>query len=411
MLLLYVAAAAVVGLQRAAAAGLQVRAVPPPVAPAWPPPAPAFASSWFGGSLTATEWQSPSQLAQLRQYKAVLTSWILPFGNFTNATAVASSQAVTLKGLLWPGTAVFTYQSGVYAAGFYPEVAAIMADPATYGDFFLRAPSGAFLNTTTYCDQTKVDPSTHPGCVAYLWNWCNASAVDYYVRVVLGGLVADGAGRGLAYDGVFLDNSDDFSTSGAGNAVCSAADASLGVHVATGRFFETVGKWPVFSSTVTGERMAAEAAALWAAGVGFSKFWESWSPSLGAVQQLYNETAMGLPTVVHATVHGWPFARKPPITLTDALAAFLVATGGATYTYFQYSTGWYDADWRWDPLFSREYGVAVGPPVITQYGNASDQGEVWVRAFSSGAVAALNCTPPSYKLVWCQGSIVFQSSL
>ena len=160
-----------------------------------------------------------------------------------------------------------------------------------------------------------------------------------------------------------------------------------------------------FSTTVEGNALAAEAAALWAAGVGFSKFWESFSPSLGAVQQLYSETMLGLPTVVHATVHGWPFSRKPPIALTDALAAFLVATGGAKYTYFQYSRGWFDADWQWDPLFAREYGVAVGPPVVTQYGNTSDLGEVWVRTFSSGTVATLNCTPPSFKQVWCEGNI------
>lgn len=397
MLLRCVCVAAAVGLQRADAE--------PPFEPAWPPPAPTFASSWFGGSLTATEWQSPSQLAQLRKYTSVLTSWILPFGNFSNATSIAASQAVALKGLLGAGTAVFTYQSGTLAPGFYPENAAIMADTATYGDFFLRAPSGDFLNSTTYCDQTNEDPMTHPGCVAFLWNWCNASAVDYYVHVVLGGLVADSAGRGLGYDGVFLDNSDDFTTRGAGNADCDPVNASIGVHVATGRFFATVGKWPVFSTTVTGDRMAAEAAALWAAGVGFSKFWESWNPSIGAMQQLYNETSMGVPTVVHATVHGWPFSHKPPITLVNALAAFLVATGGANWTYFQYSKGWYDADWEWNALFDHEYGVAVGPPVITPYGNASDPGEMWVRAFTSGAVASVNCTPPSFKLAWCEGTI------
>ena len=391
----------------AAVVGLQVALAVPPLEPSWPKPAPTFASSWFGGSLTETEWQSPSQLAQLRKYKSVLTSWVLPFGNFTNATAIASSQAVILKGLLGAGTAVFTYQSGSLAPGFYPEIAAVMADPATYGDFFLRAPTGAFLNSSTYCAQTNANPTTHPGCMSYLWNFCNASAVDYYVHVVLGGLVTDSAGRGLAYDGVFLDNSDEFSTAGAGNADCNVVNATMGVHIATGRFFQTVGKWPIFSSTIVGNAMAAEAATLWAAGVGFSKFWESWNPSLGAMQQLYNETTSGLPTVVHATVHGWPFSHKPPILLTDALAAFLVSTGGANYTYFQYSTGWYDTDWHWDLLFDYKYGVAVGPPVITQYGNMSDLGEVWVREFTSGAVATVNCTPPSYKLVWCEGNITF----
>jgi hypothetical protein len=125
------------------------------------------------------------------------------------------------------------------------------------------------------------------------------------------------------------------------------------------------------------------------------------------MSQLLNETQLGLPTVVHATAHGWPFEHKPPISLLDALAAFLVASGGAPYTYFQYSSGWFDRDWAWDPLFDKEYGSAASAPVITPYGNASDAGEVWVRAFSSGAVVSVNCTPPSLKIAWCVGNITF----
>lgn len=380
-------------------------AAPPRFTPDWPAPAPAFASSWFGGSLTEAEWQSPSQMSQLRKYKAVLTSWILPFGNFTNATAIASSQAVILKEALGDGTAVFTYQSGLLAPGFYPENLRVVSDSNRYGDFFLRASNGSFLVSDTYCSQAHADPAASPGCVAYLWNWCNESAVDYYVHTVLGALVTGPAGEGLGYDGVFLDNSDEFSTSQAANAHCDAANATMRVHTETAKFFETVGKWPIFSSTVSGAAMQSEAEQLWAAGVGFSKFWESWNPSASAMSQLFNETQMGLPTVVHATAHGWPFQHKPSILLRDALAAFLVATGGARYSYFQYSSGWFDADWSWDPLFDAEYGTASGPPAVTHYGNASDLGEVWTRPFSSGVVVRVNCTPPSFKIAWCVGNI------
>jgi hypothetical protein len=377
----------------------------PPVGPTWAAPAPSFASSWFGGSLTEAEWQDPKQMAQLRKYKAILTSWILPFGNFSNATAIASSQAVVLKREIGAGVAVFTYQSGILAPGFYPENARVIGDPGRYGDFFLRTSNGTFLVSDTYCNQAHADPTTNPGCQAYLWNWCNESAIDYYVHEVLGAMVADSTGTGFAYDGVFLDNSDEFSVAQSANAKCNVTSATMRVHIETAKYFQTVGKWPVFSSTVVGPTMLIETEQLWSAGVGFSKFWESWNPSVAAMSQLFNETQSGLPTIVHATSHGWPFQHKPPIRLLDALASFLVATGGAPYTYFQYSSGWFDADWSWSPLFDQDYGTSPTPPVITRYGNASDLGEVWLRSFSTGAVVTVNCTPPSYNIAWCTGSI------
>ena len=60
----------------------------PPVTPPWPSPLPAFGSSWFGGSLTAFEWENPAELAKLRKYKMVLTGWmeLLTVNNYTNAS-------------------------------------------------------------------------------------------------------------------------------------------------------------------------------------------------------------------------------------------------------------------------------------------------------------------------------------
>eukprot|EP00039_Didymoeca_costata_P006175 m.88084 g.88084 ORF g.88084 m.88084 type:complete len:399 (+) comp13141_c0_seq3:51-1247(+) len=385
-----------------------VAAAPPQ--PPWPSPLPAFASSWFGGSLDYKEWQNPSQMAQLSQYKAILTSWILPTNHtFTNATAIASEQAVKLKEAFGAnGTTVFTYQSGILAPAFYPENKVLMDDPATYGDFFLRQNDGSFMSSETYCSQTHTTPAQDPGCLSYMWNWCNESAIDWYVHKVLGGMVTDSSGKGLNFDGVFLDNSDEFNPRGSSNGACDAHNATMSVHIETAKFFQSVGKWPIFSTTNSGASMQAEADLLWAAGAGFSKFWESWNPSLGAIVQLYNETEYGLPTVVHATSHGWPFERKPAISLNDSLASFLVATGGAPHSYFQYSSGWYDSDFHWSPLFGQKYGTAVAPPTITKYGNMSAPGEIWERKFSTGVVASVNCTPPDpHKFAWCKGSITF----
>jgi len=154
------------------------------------------------------------------------------------------------------------------------------------------------------------------------------------------------------------------------------------VHTETARFLQTVGKWPIFSSTLSGSAMQGEVEQfVGLQGLGSPSSGNPGIRSAAALSQLFNETRLGLSTVDPRTAHGWPFQHKPPIALLDALAAFLVATGGAPCTYFQYSKGWFDADWSWDPLFDQEYGTATSPPVITQYGDAGDLGEVWERMF------------------------------
>ena len=86
----------------------------------------------------------------------------------------------------------------------------------------------------------------------------------------------------------------------------------------------------------------AERDAIWAAGVSFTKFYEYFTPSLASMEELYNDTALGLPTIVHAPTY---IKRHPGINVRDAVAAFLVATGGAPYAYFQCESP--HARWRW----------------------------------------------------------------
>ena len=384
-------------------------AVVPPYSPPWPSPLPSFGSSWFGGSLTAFEWQNPAELARLRKYKFVLTGWmeLLTANNYTNATAVDAEQAVRLKAALGPGTAVMSYQNGWIADGFHDETRALMADLGANRDFFLMDASNAPMIDNTYCDQTHTTPAQYGGrCSSYFWNWCNASTLGVYLERVIAPLVATAEGKGLPYDGVFIDQSDDFTTRGASNAQCDARAAVLGVHVATAKYLHSVGKWPVFSSTTSGAGDVAEQDALWAAGVAYTRFNEYFTPTLATLQQLYNETQRGVPTLVHAPTS---VKRHPGIRNLDTMAAFLIGAGGASHSYYQYSSGWYDSNWKWDPLWDIAYGLPTGPPAISTYGvnaTAPQTGQVWVRQFDGGNITvSFNCTPPEMRVAWCTGDI------
>jgi hypothetical protein len=319
---------------------------------------------------------------------------------------VDAEQAVRLKAALGPDSAVFSYQNGWIADGFHDETRALMADPQNV-DYFLKDAQGKVMTDTTYCSQTNTQPTDYGGrCVSYFWNWCNSSVMDVYLQQVIKPLVATPAGAGLAYDGVFIDQSDFFSTRGTSNAKCDARAAALNVHIQTAKYLASVGKWPVFSSTLGGAADDAEQDAIWASGVGYTRFDEFFTPQLNSMKQLYNETQRGVPTLVHAPTS---VKRHPAIHNIDTMAMFLIATGGGSHSYYQYSSGWYDNNWRWDPLFDIQFGLPTGPPAVTKYGvnaSAPQDGEVWERRFDHGNITvSVNCTPAAMKVVWCIGDI------
>lgn len=282
-----------------------------------------------------------------------------------------------------------------------------MQDLGQFGDFFLTNKDGTYAKYTGYCSQVAqggrrpdVVPENFPRCLGYYWNFCNATAVDWYVNKVMRAMVADAGGKAYAFDGVFLDNSDNFRPPRGSPTHCDTGAARLDVHIKLGKMFQQFDKWPVFSFSPK----PAERDAIWDAGVGFTKFYEYFAPSLSSMTQLYNDTEMGLPTIVHAPT---AVKRHPAIHLLDALAAFLVATGGASHSYFQYSAAnWVvDNSWKWNSLFETNYGKALGPPTVTHYG-PNGTGQVWQRRFAKH-VASVNCTPESAagKHVWCIGNI------
>ena len=276
---------------------------------------------------------------------------------FSNSTAVAVEDALRMKALLGPETSVFTYQSMWVAAGFYDEVWELMQDMEQYGGFF-EDPKVA--NYSGYCTQVSegahlknVTTENYPRCIGYFWNWCNETAVDFFVNKVMTPMVANPSGKPYGFDGVFLDNSDNFRPPKSAKVQCDVHAATLKVHIALGKMLQQAAKWPVFSFSPK----PAERDAIWEAGVGFTKFYEYLIPSLGAMEELYNDTEMGLPTICHAPTD---VKRHPGIPLIDAVATFLIATGGAEHSYFQYSAAdWVvDSSWKWDELFAVDYGKA-----------------------------------------------------
>lgn len=355
------------------------------------------------------EIDDPKQVVNLQKYKQVLASWpmLVLSSNFSNATAIAVDDATRMKTTLGSHISSFTYQSMWVAAGYYDEVWPLMQNLEQFGDFFLRNGDGTYAEYTGYCSQVAqggrrpdVTPENYPRCLGYYWNWCNQTAIDWYVNKVMRAMVADRSGKAYDFDGVFLDNSDNFNPPRGSPTHCDVRAARLDVHIKLGKMFQQFNKWPVFSFSPN----AAERDAIWQAGVGFTKFYEYFTPSLSAMTQLYTDTEADLSTMVHCPT---AVKRHPGIPLLGCVAAFLIATGGYPHAYFQYSAAnWVvDSSWKWSPLFETNYGKALGPPTVSHYG-PDLAGQVWERRFEN-TIVTLNCTPDHVagKHVWCIGDI------
>ena len=94
-----------------------------------------------------------------------------PMGGSCEAALLEQARRVKA---LSPGTKVLVYRQGMYAETFLESSRAVMYKPE-YAGFFLRYKSGAvYANTGAEGD-------------AYFWNFTNASAVEYYKNVYVGG--------------------------------------------------------------------------------------------------------------------------------------------------------------------------------------------------------------------------------
>ena len=98
--------------------------------------------------------------------------------------------------------------------------------------------------------------------------------------------------------------------------------------------------------------------------------------------------------LVHAPTY---VKRHPGISLRDALAAFLVSTGGASHSYFQYSAAnWLvDSSWRWDPLLSANLrGLAAAALPESASSTRADALSAWHTPIDGRTAAGtVQCSP------------------
>jgi hypothetical protein len=78
-------------------------------------------------------------------------------------------------------------------------------------------------------------------------------------------------------------------------------------------------------------------------GLGYFRYFEFFAPQVQYIELMLNETQRApagteLPIMCRQLIHRG-------LSLTDSIAAFLVAMGN--YSYYSASTGWFDADWSW----------------------------------------------------------------
>ena len=129
-------------------------------------------------------------------------------------------------------------------------------------------------------------------------------------------------------------------------------------------------------------------------GLGYFRYFEFFAPQVQYIELMLNETQRApagtqLPIMCRQLIHRG-------LSLTDSIAAFLVAMGN--YSYYSASTGWFDSDWSWHKEYQSKYGIPLG--------NALTRGSVYERSFSNCDVK-VNCTGVGRGN--CKGTILMKS--
>lgn len=293
---------------------------------------------------------------------------------------------------------VLVYRNAHVALPWFDLQAAAMANESMPADMWVRNASGQLC-------RGSLGPS---GATGLFYNLSAAGGLGWF----LGELVAEAAGESSAVDGVFFDEVD-WATCGFLQAECgpfSAAqvaalwDAQAAAQAAAAAALAARGKYAVQSlfaalrsngGAIDGRPCARpEDDWLQAAGHGFLRFYGDlgwFGPAATAsdcdryLQNMVDESALQLPRVVRGVLP----ANATSEDVESLVAAALMSL--AEYTYVGVSTGWGDADWRWWPVFDRDFGQALGP--------ARRQAHAWTRSFST-VVATYDCSTRQGKLAW-----------
>ena len=404
----------------AAAAELAAAARPQPP---WEYSYDSFPAAWFGAN--STGWETEAQLEQLGRYHMVAFGFfdLLTKNNYTHEGAALIEQSRIVK-RRHPNVTVGIYIDNLRFEPFYDGMKVAVDDPQ-YRDMFLlnkSSPTHAPLESETYCVQMvpKIG-ARDPRCLAPFWNWFNETAVDFFLDKVLAPIVAQ-----PGYDVVFFDGADGFirgarfpgswqhaSNVPAGTTHADAVQVLIRLHARMAELCLKNGKYAILSEHLqdTGNFSASTDEGPIVDGLvdaPMMRYYEDFlrGPTwLGDSQEGYVQTiiaeaqnkTLSLPEVIHYVTCGADRSCPDPNSLkgTAAVAAFLVARG--EYSYFMASTGWYDANFKWQPEYDIDYGK---PLEDARYDGASG---VFTRQYTKCSVT-LDCADPHA----CKGKIVMK---
>jgi len=246
-------------------------------------------------------------------------------------------------------------------------------------DFFLRDRTGQPITCNVFCRSMGL-AHTDPRCLAYYWNWFNATGVEYYLNEYVRPIVEQDG-----FDAIFFDGADEWiKQQGHTWRVASnvpqhatealALEALLNVRVRVAALLHANGKLPIISEHV-GDVSAADTRVIAErmAGVPYMRYFEFWSATAR-----YIETALNLTQRSPSPV---PVYCRQDIgrclRMLDSIAAFLIVRN--EYSYYAASTGWFDRDWQWHAEYDLEYGHPLGPATVVSSG-------VYRRQFSNATV-------------------------
>jgi len=223
-----------------------------------------FPAAWFGNNVSG--YENERQLESFGEYSLVMFDWQAMQGstNYSHTLRAQVEQARRVK-QRWPGLPTVIYVPGDGAQPMYDAMLPLFADFESYKGFFCLDAAGNALKKGWKCainttHSRAANGVRYPGCMDLHWNFYNASAVEYYLEVVLK-RVADLDPTNAAFDGIFIDAAMVFmrtSLCSKGAANCPAPRPTKAKTDAIGteilrRTVENLGKWgigkfPIFNA-------------------------------------------------------------------------------------------------------------------------------------------------------------------
>jgi hypothetical protein len=285
-------------------------------------------------------------------------------------------------------TMVFQYRQIQVALRLFAQCALAADDPANAG-FFLADPK-----TGATCLASQPWGTADP-----YWTFTNASAIDYFVDNVIGGLLKDPtltAGNGA----VFFDECDQ-GVCGYRGGTCdfsqfNATNEQIGYNNLYAQMVAALNGGGIVPILSLDNRMTASSdglgpsagppcalpqddlvAAL--ANLTWARFYETWPGTFWApngpdtdaamIQNAILEAEAGIPNILH-TGGGCPapdrnISRPGPLggDIEFAIASYLIVQSPGTT--LSISNDWYDNSFCWRPDFNVDFGTPVGPPIRT----------------------------------------------